>query len=84
MTLWAGVSCQDGRVTAVDLRYLEANGPLEGFGLLTGLTELQLAQNRFSGAWKEPAPAPVYTPAAAAAYSCDASIGGLEAKSCMD
>lgn len=37
-------------MTAVDLRFLDASGPLEGFGLLTALTGLQLAENRFTGA----------------------------------
>ena len=44
------MSCQGGRVTAVDLRFLYASGPLEGFGRLTGLTDLRLQFNRFSGA----------------------------------
>ena len=37
-------------MTAVDLRFLYASGPLEGFGRLTGLTDLRLQFNRFSGA----------------------------------
>ena len=51
-TAWLRVSCQGGRVTAVNLNGLGASGPLEGFGALTALTELRLAYNRFSGAWK--------------------------------
>ena len=37
-------------MTAVDLRFLDASGPLEGFGRLTALTDLRLGWNRFSGA----------------------------------
>ena len=44
------MSCQGGRVTALDLTGFNASGPLEGFGLLTALTDLRLAYNRFSGA----------------------------------
>ena len=49
-TFWRYVSCQGGRVTAVNLNVLSASGPLEGFGQLTALTDLRLASNRFSGA----------------------------------
>ena len=47
---WDGVSCADGRVTAVDLSNLGATGRLEGFGRLTALTDLNLAGNQFAGA----------------------------------
>ncbi|KAK9831310.1 hypothetical protein WJX81_001003 [Elliptochloris bilobata] len=48
-TSWLGVTCSGGRVTAVDLSGLGISGPLDGFGQLTALTDLQLARNRFSG-----------------------------------
>ena len=50
VTAWFRVTCQGGRVTALDLDNLNATGPLEGFGQLTALTGLHLAWNRFSGA----------------------------------
>ena len=52
-TAWWSVSCQDGRVAAVDLIGLHASGnaALEAFGGLTALKHLRLAFNQFSGAW---------------------------------
>ena len=44
------MTCTNGRVTAVDSSNLGATAPLEGFGLLTALTDLNLAGNHFSGA----------------------------------
>ena len=46
---WQGITCADGRVSALNLSGLGASGHLDALGPLTALHDLQLSGNNISG-----------------------------------